>query len=247
MGMTEGLLLGAIVFFAGMVRGCIGFGFSSLVVSSASLFISPILIVPMLAMLEIVASVHMAFSVWRDAAYRPLIYMLIGTAIATPMGIYLLVMLPADMIRLLVSVMILLLSVMLLSGWQYKGKTGAFEYSFLGIISGVCNGAAAVGGLPVAAFLTAANLSIRTLRATLVLFFLATDIILLLTASGHGLLSEQLLIQSAVMILPMAIGIHCGSLMFSRISEQHLRTGVISLLILLSVVGITRVIYLMMG
>ena len=57
----------------------------------------------------------------------------------------------------------------------------------LGILSGVCNGAAAVGGLPVATFLTAMNLSMTLLRATLVLFFFGTEIVFILSATGHGL------------------------------------------------------------
>jgi len=240
MELIEWIVLTLIVAIAGMVRGCIGFGFSSLVVASATLFMSPLSIVPMLALLEIAASIHMAFSTWRDAAFRPLCFMLLGASVATPMGIYVLVVLPADDISLIVSGLILVLSLLLLSGWQYKGATGGKTYTGLGIISGICNGAAAVGGLPVAAFLTASNLSMRTLRATLVLFFFGTDVILLFSASGHGLFTQQLLLQSGVMLLPMVIGIHFGSLMFNRIPEQTLKTGVIYLLLLLSIIGISR-------
>ncbi|WP_432473933.1 sulfite exporter TauE/SafE family protein [Amphritea sp. HPY] len=243
----EWIALTSIVAIAGMVRGCIGFGFSSLVVASATLFMSPLSIVPMLALLEIAASIHMAFSTWRDAALRPLGFMLLGALVATPMGIYVLVILPAEDVSLIVAGLILVLSLLLLSGWQYRGKSGAMTYTGLGIVSGVCNGAAAVGGLPVAAFLTASNLSMRALRATLVLFFFGTDVILLFSASGHGLFTEQLLVQSGAMLLPMVVGIHFGGVMFNRIPERRLRTGVIYLLLLLSIIGISRSLIMSVG
>ncbi|WP_315980050.1 TSUP family transporter [Aliamphritea spongicola] len=95
----------------------------------------------------------------------------------------------------------------------------------LGLVSGVCNGAAGVGGLPVATFLTAMNLTMTELRATLVMFFLLTDIILLSTASGHGLLNEELVWQSLAMMVPMGIGIFFGSRLFSVLPEKNCAVG----------------------
>lgn len=243
MQIFDWILLSAIITMAGIIRGCIGFGFSALVVASGSLFLAPTIVVPMVAILEIVASIHMAASTWRDAAMKPLLYLLIGAALATPLGVLALVMLPADNIRLLLSLMIFVLSVLLLSGWQYKGKVSKFSYLTMGLFSGVCNGAAAVGGLPVATFLASVRLSMKELRATLVLFFFAADIIFILSASGHAIYNKSLVIQSALMVIPMAIGIQIGTVLFKRLNEKTLRRGVIALLLVLSVVGIVRGIY----
>lgn len=236
----EWTMLTLIVAVAGVVRGCIGFGFSALVVASASLFLQPSQVVPMIAVLEIAASIQMVISTWRDAAWRILLWLLLAALVATPLGVYALVVLPADNIRLLLSILILLLSVLLATGWQYKGTTGPKSYFTLGLVSGVCNGAAGVGGLPVATFLTAMNLSMVQLRATLVVFFLLTDIILLSTASGHGLFDKSLLVTSVIMIAPMALGIFFGSKLFTVLPEKQLRRGVIGLLMFLSVIGIGR-------
>jgi uncharacterized membrane protein YfcA len=128
----------------------------------------------------------------------------------------------------------------LASGWQYRGRRGPVTFLSLGLLSGVCNGAAAVGGLPVATFLTAMNLSMASLRATLVLFFFGTDIVFILSASGHGLFTLSLLIMSALMIVPMTLGVHFGGKLFTIVPEKRLRSGVIGLLILLSLIGLIR-------
>ena len=236
----EWLLLTVIIAVAGVVRGCIGFGFSALVVASSTLFLDPTVVVPMLAILEIIASIHMAITTWRDVERKILIYLMIGATIATPLGVYVLVILPADSIRLLLSLMILILSGLLASGWQYRGRRGPVTFLSLGLLSGVCNGAAAVGGLPVATFLTAMNLSMASLRATLVLFFFGTDIVFILSASGHGLFTQSLLIMSALMIVPMTLGVHFGGKLFTIVPEKRLRSGAIGLLILLSLIGLIR-------
>jgi uncharacterized membrane protein YfcA len=236
----EIFLLSFIVLCAGVVRGCIGFGFSALVVASGTLFIAPSIIVPMVVILEIVASLHMAASTWRQAAMKPLAYLLIGAAIATPLGVMALVALPAQDIRLLLSGLILLMSLLLLSGWQYKGRINIFSYFIMGLFSGVCNGAAAVGGLPVAVFLASMRLSMAQLRATLVLFFLATEVVFIVSALGHDLYNKSLFIQSAMMIVPMTLGIHYGSRLFKKLNEKTLKRGVIGLLLVLSSGGLVK-------
>lgn len=236
----EWLLLTIVIATAGVVRGCIGFGFSALVVASSTLFLEPALVVPMLAILEIIASIHMAVTTWRDIERKILVYLMIGATIATPLGVYVLVILPADSIRFLLSLMILISSVVLASGWQFRGKSGPTTLISLGLLSGVCNGAAAVGGLPVATFLTAMNLSMKSLRATLVFFFFGTDIVFILSASGHGLFTQSLIVISGLMVVPMMLGIHMGGMLFQVIPEKRLRAGVIGLLILLSLIGLVR-------
>lgn len=233
-------LLSIIVLLAGIVRGCIGFGFSALVVSTGVLFLAPLTVVPMVAVLEIIASVQMAMSTWRKVAVKPLLWLLVGAAVATPLGVFALVLLPADIIRLILSAMIFVMSLLLLSGWQYQGKVSNSSYIAMGVFSGVCNGAAAVGGLPVATFLASVRLSMPVLRATLVMFFFAADIIFILSASGHAIYNMSLIVLSTVMVLPMLIGIHIGSRVFDKLNEKTLRRAVIVLLLALSTFGLVK-------
>lgn len=237
---TQWVALIVIVAFAGVIRGCIGFGFSGLVVAAGTLFLAPSQVVPMVALLEIAASLQMAKGIWAHIAWRPLSFLLLGTAVATPIGITALVLLPAELLRLAISGLILCLSLLLLSGWRYKGATGVLAYSTLGLFSGLCNGAAAVGGLPVATFLAAANLPIAMMRATLVAFFFATDIIFIGVATHRGLYSSAMLFQSMIMLLPMLAGVIIGARLFKACDETQLKWGVIILLLTLSSVGLVK-------
>ncbi|MCB1757111.1 MAG: sulfite exporter TauE/SafE family protein [Gammaproteobacteria bacterium] len=238
--LIEWLLLGLVVLLAGIVRGCTGFGFSALVVAAATLFYAPSMIVPMVIMLEIIASIQMALATWRDADWPLLAFLLPGTIITTPLGVQLLVVLPADDVRLVIAVLIFCLSLLLASGWRFRGRGGPVSYGSVGLFAGLCNGAAAVGGLPVATFLTSTDISMRRLRATMVVFLFAIDIAFLASAAHHGLYNKALLTRIAAMSLPMLVGIYLGSHLFRWLDERHLRKAVIGLLMLLSVLGAAK-------
>ena len=247
------VLLAVIVCFAGVIRGCIGFGFSALVVALASIFLNPKMIVPMVAILEIAASIHMATSVYKQVKWQPLLYLLLGTLITTPIGVFLLVYLPVQDIRLMLSLLIFILSMLLLSGWQYHGRVGMLSFLAMGAFAGGCNGAAGIGGLPVATFLSSIKINMAQIRATLVLYFFAADIIFIIavvvveqffvSANNDSLYSSSLLWLSALMLIPMTLGIQLGSKLFIKLNERTLKRAVIIFLALLSVVGIAKVVF----
>jgi len=58
---TEFLLLAAICFCAGLVRGFTGFALSAIVMASAALILSPIALIPICWWLELVASAMMQY------------------------------------------------------------------------------------------------------------------------------------------------------------------------------------------
>ena len=78
------------VFVGAFVRGYSGFGSSLLWISSLSLVLPPLVVVPIVFMLEVAASVHLLPKVWPDIDWYSLRWLLLGTFAATPLGIYVL-------------------------------------------------------------------------------------------------------------------------------------------------------------
>lgn len=58
------------------------------------LFIHPVVIVPMLVLIELAAGLYTAPGIWRDAAWKLLLYLSIGVAMTTPVGIAILAFAP---------------------------------------------------------------------------------------------------------------------------------------------------------
>lgn len=237
---AETALLGLCIFFAGVVRGCVGFGFSALVVASASLFIHPALIIPMLILLELAASLHMLRGVWHEVAWKLLLTMALGVLVTTPVGVYILSIAPEPLLRLLLSLSILVLALLLASGYVYHGPLSRPVLVGVGSISGLFNGVAGIGGMPVAIFLAAANLSVARIRATMVVFLFTIGIVFVGSGIVGGIYSGPIVTSFGVALLPMALGIALGTRLYHRLDDRVLRRVVLWVLVLLAVVGVVR-------
>jgi uncharacterized membrane protein YfcA len=237
---TETALLGLCVFIAGIVRGCIGFGFSALVVASGSLFIHPALIVPMLVLLELAASLHMLPGVWRDTAWRLLLFMSLGVMVTTPVGVYVLSIAPQQTLRLILSLSILVMAVVLANGYAYRGALNRPVLIGVGSISGLFNGMAGIGGMPVAIFLASAKLSVNRIRASMVVFLFMTEIVFLFSGIVGGVYSKMIVASFGAALLPMVVGIALGARLYGRLDDVVLRRFILVVLVLLAVVGVAR-------
>lgn len=67
---NEMFAVSIIVLAASVIRGYAGFGFSAIVVAGASLFLPTREVVPLVLLLEIIASLQMATQVWRHVNWR---------------------------------------------------------------------------------------------------------------------------------------------------------------------------------
>lgn len=230
----------AVVLLAGTVRGFAGFGFSALTVAGMSLFFPPAQVVPVAFVLEVLASVSMLRSVWPDIHWGWLKPLLLGNAIAIPFGVWMLAVVPEAPLRAVVSLTILCASVLLLIGFKPKWPDTAPLRFGTGLISGVLNGLAAIGGMAVAVMLFATTISGAAARATLVALFFATDLYSLAWAGGNGLLGATLLTWVAWLVVPMLVGISFGSRHFLKVDEAEFRRGVLRVLAGIAALGLVR-------
>lgn len=233
----------AVVLVAGIVRGFAGFGFSALTVAGMSLVISPAQVVPVAFVLEVLASLTLIPSVRRDIAWHWLRPLLVGNAIATPAGIWLLAVVPEAPLRAIVSLVILSAALLLLSGWRAPfADTGPSRLA-TGLVSGLLNGLAAIGGMAVAVMLFATTITGAAARATLIALFFATDLYSLAWAGGKGLVAPSLFAWVAWLLVPMLIGIWIGRGHFLHVDETGFRRGVLRVLAAIAGLGLVRAIW----
>ena len=110
----------------------------------------------------------------------------------------------------------------------------------VGLISGLFNGAASLGGLPVAIFLMGAALAAAALRATMNLYFLLISFYSAAAMSGGGILDGLAVSRAACLALPVALGIFIGHHGFHRAAPETFRRAVLGLLAVLSCAGLVR-------
>lgn len=228
----------AAIAIAGVVRGLTGFGFSALAVSSLSLWLPPTQVVPPVLLLEVLASVSLLPSVWRDIHWNWMAWLIAGNVIGIPLGVALLASGDAYAVKAAIAALVLLFAFALARRWRPPWHDGRAVRLGTGLASGVCNGLAAIGGLAAVVMLLSTTVAVASARATLIGLFLFTDVYSLAVAATHGLVGTPMLVATAWLVPPMLAGVAFGSRWYARTDADRFKRYVIVLLMGLALLGI---------
>ncbi len=225
-----------IIFLAAIVRGFSGFGFSLLTITALSLFYPPSEIIPSIFMLELAASANLLPSIWKDIHWKSLGPLTLGCLIATPIGVWALANFPAAPMQVALSIFVLAATFLMWRGYALKTMPGPFASTLAGAASGLSNGAFGIGGPPVILFYFASPAGNLAGRASLVAFFLATDVIGLVNQSVQGLITWATVVQAAVYLPALLAGVWIGARSFKDTDPETFRKYVLGILAVLAVI-----------
>jgi uncharacterized protein len=223
------------VFGAGVVRGYSGFGSSLLAITSLSLLLPPAEIVPSVFMLEIAASLHLLPSVWRDIHWRALAWLATGCLIGTPFGVYVLASVPTAPLTLALAIFVLAATALLAQGYAMKRMPGAAFTLATGVASGLCNGSFGIGGPPVILFFFSSPAGVAAGRASIIAYFVLTDVMGLAWQGWDGLLTLSTVWRALLFLPPLLAGLWLGNHSFKGADPASFRRWVLRLLMLLAV------------
>ncbi len=231
---------GVAVLAAALIRGYAGFGFSAIVVASLSLLLPTREVVPLVIVLEIVASVQMFPKVWKQINWRLVGWIILGSLPLVPWGQAALVWVSQDVIRVVCAVLLLLAVGLTARGVQFGLPSAPKGWLFIGAISGFVNGLCAMGGMWMMVLLLSSTITVATLRASLVAYFFVGDLYASASAVLQGLL-DWMIIWRCLAALPfLMLGIYLGSKKFASTSEETYRKVVFTILAVLAVLLAVR-------
>jgi hypothetical protein len=225
---------------AAYIRGYSGFGFSALTVTSLALILAPSEVVPTAYMLEVAASIHMLPLVWRSIDWKILRWLVFGAVMGTPFGIIFLEEVPQEMMRLVISAIVLIASLLLWKNIRMRSSANWYSILAVGFFSGVINGAAAIGGLPVVLFFLSISLGSALSRASMVAYLFIIDLYAVFLPGSQQLISTELLGRTILFLIPLLVGIFIGHRSFVKTTPESFRKFALSLLIFLSAAVIFR-------
>jgi hypothetical protein len=223
------------VFLAAIVRGYSGFGFSLLAVTSLSLMFTPAEVVPSIFLMEVAASLHLLPGIWKDIHWRSIGTLLAGCAIGTPIGVWALARVPAAPMLVALGVCVLISAALLWRGSALASMPGRSATLATGAVSGLFNGAFSTGGPPVILFYFASPAGVAAGRASLIAYFLGTDMIALPLLAHHGLVTPDAIVRAMLFLPALVIGVWLGARSFKSADPQVFRTYILVLLGILAV------------
>lgn len=239
LGVGAAAYMAVAILVAAFVRGYSGFGFSAMVIAASALVTNPLNTVAVVVICEAVMSVQSWRGVGRNVDWRRVGYLLAGAVIGLPIGLWAINAIPVDAARAVISIYILIMCLVLLSGWTLRREVHGPANFGVGIISGLAN-APGMAGLPVAAFFAAQTMPAAVFRATLVAYFPILDIISAPLYFYHGMVSMDTL-WASLLTLPMVfLGNWAGGRHFLNTDPQDFRKFAIGLLALLALMGLIK-------
>ncbi len=237
---VESLFLIGAVLIAGVVRGFAGFGLTAVVVASSATILTPKELIPVCWMLEATATALIVRGGLKEADRKVGIGLTLGSVVGMPIGLALTMALPIDASKLTALGLVLVLAVVQMANVRIavlatnKGLYGS------GVLGGIAYGLAGLGGMAVSLYVLASGKPAPAMRGSMILYMVFSALTAPFMLVYFGLLTEQSLIRGAALMVPAALGALLGARFFTPDSARYYRPFCLTLLIVLSTVGIIR-------
>ena len=211
------------VFAAGLVRGFAGFGSGMIIMPAAAAVLDPVQAVIFMLMAELLGPLPNLPAAWCDGTPPDVGRLLMGLVVAVPLGVWCLANMTTDFFGLIVSVTVLTLLALLMTGWRYKGVLTPRLTVATGAIGGFMGGFAGIPGPPVIMLYMSSLLPISVIRANFLLYLLAYDVVMIVVFSGSGLFVWQIAVLGLIAGIPNVIANMLGARLFDPNAEVLFR------------------------
>lgn len=215
--------LGCVAFLAGLVRGFSGFGSGLVLLPATAAVLGPVAGITAMTIADLAGPVPILRRAMREAHLPDLARLLGATAVALPVGVALLLLLDPMVFRYVVSIVALVTLVCLMSGLRYRGAlTPPLVYT-TGGLAGLLGGVAGVPGPPIITLYLASIQPATVVRATILLYLVAYDILLLGIYAANGRLFADALLIGVLLAAPSILGNILGAAIFRPSLERFYR------------------------
>lgn len=238
--MNQIWLIIPIIVFAGIIRGYSGFGFAIIAIIGMNLFFEPQQSVVIVLALDLICSIGLWRKAVQQADFQILKSLIIGAAMGIPIGYSVLLLIPADVLKFLICLGILGLAMLLFSEVRLLKTDGGRAKIGYGVVSGICTSSASAGGPIVIYYMLSSQLSPHTQRATLILFFIISDLLACSALLMGGMVDTHILKTVLMLTLPALIAVRIGQALFYRKPPQSLKSFALPVIIVVAVAGMIK-------
>lgn len=230
--MLEYGLVALIIFGAGIVRGFTGFGFALAAAPLLVFIFPPILVVPVILLLDMVAGLHASHHARHKANMNLVLLLSIPSIIIAPLGAIYLGNLSEDMARLCIGLIVIIAVPGLLFKLRIKADTKFEKFTAVGAggLSGLLNGGFGLGGPPIGLFMASTTMLVETMRATTIVYFLIADVGAILSNMFVGHINLETIKVFAFGIVFVLVGNHVGTVLFKHYGSNIYRRAIALLL-----------------
>ena len=234
-----------IFFLACLVQGIGGFGAGLFAVPLLSMSFEPKFIVPPFALVVLLLNFFILSGVRNNVEWKKVIYIISGSFLGLPCGVFLLKNINQDVIRFFVSFATFVLGIFFLSGFKPEIRDTKLTLLIAGIFSGILSGSAAMGGPPLIFLMMSFGLTRDVFRATLLSCFLFNGIYANILYFLNGLFNHENLKIAFIGLIPAVAGTVAGIKIKNVLTEEKFHRITLFIVILIGLIGMLRSVILL--
>jgi uncharacterized membrane protein YfcA len=232
-----------IVFLAFVVRGFSGFGAGLVMTPLLAFFLDIKHAVVISVLLQLIGGGYLTRGTFKAMNRKVLRGVMLPSCIASLVGLYALTSLNFTILLAILGIVTIVFAIRMFVSplKQYLGNLERRSFSIsplIGAMSGLLHGLYGAGGPPIVLFMSNEIPTKTMLRATLIIYFLTLDILLvgvylLIPAvfTGRPMIDLTVLELGGWLLVPTFVGAAIGSRLQQRVSETVFRRGVALILI----------------
>ncbi|MBF6616964.1 sulfite exporter TauE/SafE family protein [Pollutimonas thiosulfatoxidans] len=236
-------VLAGATFVGSAMRGFSGFGAGLLMAPVFSLLMSPTDVVVLVLSLNLLTTFQMLPDALRNVDWRLVARLFVPSLLGLPIGLAMLHMVDPAVMRKTIAVIVILVALLMLAGWHYRGRRGLVQDTAAGALSGVMTAIAGIGGPPVILYmLSDRSLPMAVLRAVSLVYFSMAQVATLVPLAVGGLLTAQQGVYILLLLPAAVLASLLGALLHRWSMGQHQeRVRRVSLFMLLAI-GLTALV-----
>ncbi len=220
-----------IVIAASTVIGTAGFGFSLVATPVLLLYLEPQQVVVVANCLIALLMVLVLARTWRNLDLRASMGLVVGGMVATPVGVLALNSASPSALRITIAVVIIFLGLFSLKNVQLPFAHNRASGPVMGFFTSLAVTTIAIGGPLGAIYAISQKWKPDMLRASLALFFLASDVVAFPLYAVTGLVHKETLANIGILIPGLIIGFPLARFLVGRINERIFRYVVVAVIV----------------
>ncbi len=232
------LFASLIILLASIVQGATSFGFSLLALPLLGLLFELKVVVPTLVVFSLVLNFIILLKFKMKPQLKEIGLLALFAVICIPIGVQLLIVINESTLKLLVSVLLIAISLIMISGVKLTIKNKNLSYIITGILSGVLNGAVSLSGPPVVVLLANDDKNKNEFRSSLTSLFVILNIVTIALYLNRGLFENPELTKMVYLLPVMVVGTYIGIYLGNKIDDVKFKKVVLILLLIMGIVNL---------
>ena len=229
-----------IAVLAAFIQGLSGFGSVLVALPLLVLFLDIRLAVPLVSLWGMAINLLLLLDLWRQIRFRRVATLTLAAIPGIPLGVYLLGRLPAPLLEMLLSILLLGFAGYFYRSRQQTRVLGRGWEVAAGFLSGCLGGSLAASGPPVIIYTALQPWGKDDIKATLTGYFFLSGLAILAAQAVNHFFTREVLFYGLISTPFILLGFLVGLVGYRRLDTHRYRQVVVGLISLLGLLTLVK-------